>query len=177
MFRQISKVALVVLVAVGSPVISGCGRDSGEIRIVEIPKDPDPYNGGIQLDSGWRVWGDMNYLPALGNKSQPTVDITFENRSGGDLVRPPLGDDIRVVDDRGNIYRCTNMDRTGTGSGQVPRGSHAFTRFTFDFPKPGFQWLMIEVPAKHFQSTGRLGYKISAATVDQRNEFVRQLNR
>ncbi len=143
--------------------------------MVDVPKDPDPYNGGIQLPSGWRVWGDVAAYADADFKTPSRIDITYENRTTGELRYPRL-DSIRVVDDQGNAYTCTNMNPSSNFS-SMPAGSHGFSSFSLDHPKPGFQWLRIEVPAIVFQGEGTLGFKVSAATLDKRNEFVRKFNR
>ena len=71
--------------------------------MVNVPKDPDPYNGGIQLPSGWHVWGDVAAYADADFKTPSRIDITYENRTTGELRYPRL-DSIRVVDDRERLH-------------------------------------------------------------------------
>jgi hypothetical protein len=78
------------------------------------------------------------------------VDITYTNISA-EPKAPSSFEGIRAVDDRGNACDCSCDVHWQS---ELSPSTHAFTRFNFNAPPPGFKWIRIEIPVSDFGGRG-----------------------
>src|SRR5438105_4281135 len=129
---------IVVFAVIGSALwylYNTCYRD--ESQTIDIPIKPDPYHGGIQLRSGYRIWADFPSHPRSGHLCY--AEIRIENRASVDLGGAQFGSGLQIVDDRGNVYPERRQGKDSYDYGQtgiIPVGSHITPQFAFEQPTP-----------------------------------------